>query len=209
MRNNDEEQESMGAAQVTELQTPVAAPAGEQPIREAIAQGDHREAMLLCARRYGQAIGRLCMAMMGVQADAEDLAQETLLDAYAGFGGWRAEGTVRAWLMSIARRKCARQLEKRARRTAKLRLVHDADKAPEPCGAEEDVLLRQRANRARELLASVRPSEREALLLRFGAGLSFREVAAACGIEEPAARKRVSRAIATLRESLKEEGSKS
>ena len=87
MRHNDEEQQPMGAAKVTELQTPNAAPTGEQAIQDAIAQGDHSEAMLLCARRYGTAIGRLCMAMMGVQADAEDLAQETLLDAHAGFEG--------------------------------------------------------------------------------------------------------------------------
>jgi len=40
------------------------------------------------------------------------------------------------------------------------------------------------------------------LILRYAGGLSFREVAAACGIDEAAARKRVSRAHARLREQL-------
>ena len=51
----------------------------------------------------------------------------------------------------------------------------------------------------------MRPSDRDALLLRFGADLSFKEVAAACGIDETAARKRVSRALARLRSVLEDE----
>jgi RNA polymerase sigma-70 factor (ECF subfamily) len=40
--------------------------------------------------------------------------------------------------------------------------------------------------------------------LRYEAGLSFREVAVACGVDEAAARKRVSRALSRLRERLSE-----
>jgi RNA polymerase sigma-70 factor (ECF subfamily) len=41
-------------------------------------------------------------------------------------------------------------------------------------------------------------------LLRYEAGLSYREVGEACGVDEAAARKRVSRALARLRELVKE-----
>src|SRR5688572_22779237 len=58
---------------------------GEDAIARAIAAGDHREALIACTRRYGQAIGRYCMAMLGSQADADDVAQETLLAAHDGF----------------------------------------------------------------------------------------------------------------------------
>ena len=175
-------------------------------IASAIDDGDAQKALLLCARHHGPALGRLCMAMLGSQQDAEDVTQETLLDAYHGFDGWRREGSMRSWLMTIARRKCARVVEKRVRRTAKLRLVHDAQRDPGSGGTEKELLLKQRAARARGELDKLRPSEREALLLRFGAGLSFREVGLAIGIEEAAARKRVSRAIQNLRETLREEG---
>ena len=50
----------------------------------------------------------------------------------------------------------------------------------------------------------MRPSEREALLLRFGAQLSFEQLAESFDIAPPAARKRVSRAIASLRTALVE-----
>ena len=55
---------------------------------------------------------------------------------------------------------------------------------------------------ARNALAQLKPSEREAVVLRYDAGMSFREVAVACGVDEAAARKRVSRALIRLRESL-------
>lgn len=179
---------------------------GDDEIAEALSTDDRRRAVVLCSRHHGAAIGRLCMAMLGSQHDAEDVAQETLIDAHDALGSWRGEGSIRGFLMTIARRKCARLIEKRSRRTAKLRLVHDADEAAES-GEQLDarLLLKQRAERARAALDAIRPSEREALLLRYGGGLSFREVGVACGIDEAAARKRVSRAIARLRETLAEE----
>ena len=176
----------------------------EDPVGRALDDGDPRRAVVLCARLHGRSIGRLCMAMLGSQADADDVAQESLLDAYDGIGGWRREGSVRAWLLTIARRKCARLLEKRARRTARLRLVHDASGAEHPDLSDDLLMVRQRADHARAALARVKPSEREALLLRYGAELSYRDVAVACDIEEAAARKRVSRAVAALRKTVME-----
>jgi RNA polymerase sigma-70 factor (ECF subfamily) len=176
-------------------------------IAQAIDAGDTRKALLFCARAYGPIIGRLSMSMLGSQADAEDVSQETLLDAHDGFAGWRREGSMRGWLLTIARRKCARLIDKKVKRTAKLRLVHDAAQQPQSdAAADKQVILRQRASRARLALEEIRPSEREALLLRYGAGLSFREVGEACGIDEAAARKRVSRGIARLRQKLSQEG---
>lgn len=169
----------------------------------ALERGDERTALALCARHHGRAIGRVCMALVGSPGEVDDLVQETLLDAHAGFSGFRGEGSVRGWLLAIARRKCARHLEKSARRTSRLRLVHDSTRGD---GSDELLLRRQRAERARAALLEIRPSEREALVLRFASDLSFREVGEACGIEEATARKRVSRALARLREVMGSEG---
>ena len=175
--------------------------AEDRAILEAIREGDLRKALALSARHHGAALGRLCMALVGSNAEADDLAQETLLEAHAGFASFRAEGTIRAWLFGIARRKCARHLERTTRRQSRLRLVHDSERGG---SAEELLALRQRAETARSALAEIRPSEREAVVLRYAGELSFREVGEACGIDEAAARKRVSRALARLREVVKE-----
>jgi RNA polymerase sigma-70 factor (ECF subfamily) len=173
------------------------------PIHDLIARGNHRDAVGLCARTHGHAIGRLCMAFLGTQADAEEATQETLIAAYDAMSGFRGEGTVRSWLFGIARRVCARRAETRGRREAKLRLVR-ADETESPTA---DMLLaaRQRAERVRNALAELKPTERDAVVLRYEADLSFREVAEACGIDEAAARKRVSRALERLRTALGDE----
>jgi len=170
-----------------------------EAIEKLIAAGQFRDALGKCAVAYTAPLGRLCTALTGTQAEAEELVQETLIAAYDGFPSFRFEGSIRAWLFGIARRICGRHTEMRNRRQARLRLVHDTGRGGD---ASELAIERERAVRAREALAKLKPSEREAVVLRYDAGLSFREVAVACGVDEAAARKRVSRALMRLRESL-------
>jgi len=176
------------------------------PIAALIREGRHRDAVALCAREHGAALGRLCMALLGNQAEAEETAQEVLIAAHAGFASYRGEGSVKGWLCGIARRKCARKLETRVRRERRLRLVHDAEANAE---LPDDVLeLRRRAERVRAALEHLKPSERDAVTLRYQAGLAYREIGEACGIEEATARKRVSRALARMKSLLSEEAAR-
>ena len=172
-------------------------PASDRDIVLAIQRGDRRGALSLCARRHGAALGRLCMALLGSQVEADDAVQETLLAAHAGFDDFRGDGSLRAWLYGIARRRCARVKEQRG-------AVEAGTDGADERTADELLDVRRRAEQARELLERVRPTEREALLLRYGAELSFREVGEAVGVDEATARKRVSRAVARLRELVKE-----
>lgn len=169
----------------------------EDPIARCLAAGDHRGAVALCARVHGASIGRLCMSLLGSQAEAEEATQETLLAAFDALPGYRAEGSLRAWLFAIARRVCARRVETRTRREQRLRLVHDS--ADPALGADAALAQRREAERVRRALEQLKPSERDAVVLRFERELSFREVAEACGIDEAAARKRVGRALERLR----------
>jgi RNA polymerase sigma-70 factor (ECF subfamily) len=171
----------------------------DEQVLSALARGARREALLLCAEAYGAAIGRLCMAMLRSQSEAEDVAQDTLLTAYQKLDVYRAEASLRAWLCGIARKKCLKQLESRRRREQKLVLLQGGDASPT---AEEDLHVRRRAARAWAALEEVRPTEREALLLRYECELDYQGVAEACAIDEAAARKRVSRGLARLRELL-------
>ena len=175
---------------------------GATTIEDLISSGQHREAITRCAQEFAMPLGRLCMAFTGSQAESEELVQETLLAAFDAFPQYRGDGSVRSFVFGIARRICGRHVELRARRQEKLRLVHDAGSGRD---AGELAIERERAQRARDALAKLKPSEREAVVLRFEGDLSFREVAAACGVDEAAARKRVSRALSRLRADLGEE----
>jgi RNA polymerase sigma-70 factor (ECF subfamily) len=143
------------------------------------------------------------MAMLGDQGEAEEATQEALIAAHDSMSSYRGDGSVRAWLCGIARRMCARRIETRARRERRLLLVHDAGKDE---GLPDELLeRRRRAHEVRSALEHLKPSERDVVLLRYEAGLSFREIAEACGIDEAAARKRASRALDHLRSQLKNE----
>ena len=177
---------------------------GGDSIREKVDAGAYRDAVTLCCREHGAALGRFCMALLGSQAEAEEAAQEALLAAYRAMTSYRGESSVRAWLFGIAKKVCARRLAQRGRRGERLRLVQGSgeERASSP---EEALGRRRRAERIREALDTLKPTEREAVLLRYQAGLSHREVAEACGIDEAAARKRSSRALGRLRALLADE----
>ena len=165
------------------------------PIADLIRDGKHRDALTACVRAHQMILGRLCMALLASQADADEAVQETLLRAHRAMPTYRAEGTVKAWLCGIARHVCAHMLETR-RKGRELLEVVPAALAGEARDAFE---ARRRTRLVREALEKLKPTEREALVMRFVADLSHREIAVACGLDEAAARKRTSRALARLR----------
>jgi RNA polymerase sigma-70 factor (ECF subfamily) len=81
--------------------SPVSAEPPPDPIAVLVREGHHREALTACARTYGPILGRLCMALLGSQADADEATQETLLRAHRAMATYRAEGTVKAWLCGM------------------------------------------------------------------------------------------------------------
>ena len=180
------------------------AAASTDPVVALAREGKAREALALCAKEHGSAVGRFCMALLGDQAEAEEVLQEALLAAYDGFGDLRGDA-VRPWLYGIARRMCARRLAKRTRRAGRLRLIHDAGEGAAEA-ADELLERRQRAESVRRGLEELKPSDREALLLRYEAGLSYREVGEVQATSEATARKRASRALARLRDVLLSSG---
>lgn len=175
-------------------------PEVRDPIVELIHEGRHRDALAACARAHHVVLGRLCMALLGSQADAEEAVQETLLRAHRAMATYRADGSIKAWLCGIARHVCVHVLETRRRGRALLELVPHAGNADANDRAASDAFaVRRRARVLRDALATLEPAQRDVLALRYVADLSHREIAEACALDEAAVRKRVSRALERLR----------
>jgi RNA polymerase sigma-70 factor (ECF subfamily) len=164
-------------------------------------QQDYREATARMARDHGASVGRICFVLLRSQEEAREVAQETFLAAFKALPSYRGDGSVRAWLFGIARRQCARRLERGAR--PHLELVEEL--AADPSSPEASAARTRRSEKLRAAVASLKPSERDAVVLHYAAGLSFREVAEAMSISEAAARKRASRGLMRLRDRIRPE----
>src|SRR5262249_9414385 len=107
---------------------------------------------------HGEAVGRVCMALLG---DA-NVAKEAVLEAFAEAG---AQPT-RARLFGAARSACAKRLES----------TRDWSDAPrtERMGASA-------SEKMRAALRELRPTEREAVVLLLIGKLTPSEIALACG----------------------------
>lgn len=130
-------------------------------------------------------------------AEAEDAIQETYLAALRAYP--RFDGAhPRAWLLTIARRKAIDAARARVRGPDSL---PEPDEVPAANGAAPLDSLGDSPIWSR--VAALPPKQREAVLLRFGADLRYREIGIAMGCSEPAARRSVHEGLTKLRKSAK------
>ncbi|HZT66817.1 MAG TPA: sigma-70 family RNA polymerase sigma factor [Acidimicrobiales bacterium] len=113
----------------------------------------------------------------GNQSVAEDLLQETLLEAVRSAAGYRGEAALSTWMCAIARRRLARHYERERRAEAArqgLRLVRDEDEAD--LGAELE-----RKDRVVRALGRLPSQHRQVLVLKYLDGASVEAIASELG----------------------------
>ena len=141
---------------------------------------------------YGEVLA-YCRRHAPAGFEAADLAQETFL-RFVRTGTYRERGKPIAYLMRIARSVCVDARRQRRPETVSL----DFEVADEATNEPDDALERA--------LGKLPDDLREAVDLRYGAGLGVGEVARALGISRFAARRRINAALDLLKSELKEGG---
>ena len=147
-------------------------------------------------------IYRLALRLMGNEADAEDVLQETFLSAFRSIDRFEARSSLSTWLYRIASNLAIDALRARGSRDrthqTHLRLVgeEEAPKAPELLQEKEVESIFS------QLAQILPPAQRQAFVLREVEGLSTSEVAKIMGCTETTVRNHVFSARATLRREL-------
>jgi RNA polymerase sigma-70 factor, ECF subfamily len=160
------------------------------------AQRDATEFVFLYDRYFSRVHGYVSMHVND-EATAEDVTSQIFTTALAQINAFQARGTFSAWLFRIARNAVHDVYRRKVSTTSKDDAVHNVpDSDP---GPEEQALAAERAADLHVLLSTLRPDHQELLALRYGAELSFSEIAQTVGKSSIAVRVSVSRILADLR----------
>lgn len=153
---------------------------------------------------HGEAIYAFCVRNLLDPTSAEDVHQEVFVEAWRDLDRFAHQSSWRTWLFSIAAHNCcdARRWRVRWRRyftSLGARAVQAPDPAP---GAEQSLSRLCEQTGVESWLATLDPTTRMAILLRFNEGFSYEYMAQAIFPESTAAalQKRVHRAFASARD---------
>ena len=137
-------------------------------------------------------------ARVGGDAAAEDLLQETLLEAVRSAAGYRGDAALSTWMCAIARRRLARHYERERRdevARSGLRLVADVEAAV----SDDELETRDEVVRA---LGRLSPLHRQVLVLKYLDGQPVERIAEELGRTRVQVQSLLQRARDNLRREL-------
>jgi len=162
-----------------------------------------------------QRVYNVIFRMIEDREEAEDLVQDTFVNAYRAFDSFRHESQVYTWLYRIAVNLTKNRLDRRRRRR-----TAEGPSLDEPVEVEDDELSRQvedwrqapeRSAENSELarilsgeVSQLRPEYKEVVILRDYEALSYEEIAQVVGCSIQAVKSRLFRARTVLRRALSE-----
>jgi RNA polymerase sigma-70 factor (ECF subfamily) len=141
---------------------------------------------------------------VGNHHDAEDLTEQTFLQAYRHFERAQRESDgrpLRPWLIRIAHNLAANYYRDRSRRPQTQ--LEDAAVVSALHDTEDLVEGRQELNDVLTGVSQLPDDRREALIMRFALGMDNREISRALGRSEGATKVLIHRAIKQLEQGLK------
>lgn len=141
---------------------------------------------------HGTVVLRVCRALLA-PVDADDAWSDTFLSALRAYPSLPPGSNVRGWLVTIAHRKAIDVIRRRNR--------HAEPVGDVPAIAVDDRIAVLEADLAlRDALSQLAPKQREAVIYRYLADLSYDDVAAQLGGSVAAARRNAADGIARLRD---------
>jgi RNA polymerase sigma-70 factor, ECF subfamily len=156
---------------------------------------------------FAPGLYRLCYGILLNRDDAEDVAQDAFVYAFKNLRRYdAAKASFKTWLYTIAISRC-RNLYRRSRPLVELsNLWHNPVLAPRDESPEAAYAQRSAQEALERALARLKPSLREAIVLRYAHNLTYREIAEVMDCPSKTAESRVRLAHDTLRGLLEPHG---
>jgi RNA polymerase sigma-70 factor (ECF subfamily) len=158
--------------------------------------------------KYASSIFNLAYRMTGNAADAEDLAQEAFLQAYARLRDFRVGSRFHPWIYTIALNLCRSHLRRRSLPRWLALPREGEEERPEPelpersPDPEQALLAREAEKGLQDAIEALPFKYREVFVLRQSQELSYEEIAALLGLPLGTVEVRLFRARRLLLKSL-------
>lgn len=157
---------------------------------------------------YAPGLYRLCYGLLLNRQDAEDVVQEAFVYAFKNlhrFDGARA--SFKTWLYTIAISRCRNMYRRNRSILSELsHLLLNTLPGPRSEMPEASAAQHSARDAVRDALATLSPRLREAVVLRYGQGMTYREMAEVMGCPQKTAESRVRLAHESLRGPLETVG---
>ena len=156
--------------------------------------------------RHGRTVFGALYRMLGAPEPAEEVAQDTFHAVWRRAGTYRADrGSVRTWLLAIARNAAIDWRRTKGRRTDREAAIDEAAELVEEIRVDDRVIASLRAERVRAAVASLPVEQRIVLSLAFWSGLSQSEIATRTSTPLGTVKSRVRLGMSKLRDQLRPE----
>jgi len=155
--------------------------------------------------RYQAAVYRVARAALRSAAEADDVTQDAFVAAFQKLGEFRGEASFKTWLLAIAWNTARMQRRGAWRWLDRFRQSDTTDGAlgPRPVPSQEDTLIsRDLRARVRQMVLTLSPKYRDALLLATTDDLTMEEMGELLGIPAGTVKWRVHEGRRQLRAKL-------
>ena len=156
----------------------------------------------LIERHHGMVFGYL-RGLGAYHALAEDLTQETFLQAWRSIDRLREAASLRSWLIAIARNEFLQSV--RVKVLPVVELDDSSDVVDPSAGTDTRFEQHERDRKTRHAVQQLELTLRETIALHYFEGFPLREVATITGVPAGTAKSRLNRALECLRELLDQE----
>ena len=146
--------------------------------------------------RYGTDIKRFYLLQLRDASQAEDAAQDVFIKAWRALSTFRGDSSEKTWLLHIAANTC-----RDYQRTGWFRFM---DRRVTPEDMERGTAFEFPDDSLSKAITELPALLRQAVTLRYFEELSIREMTQVLGVSEATAKRRIRKANALLRQSLKE-----
>lgn len=178
----------------------------QQSIERAL-QGD-QTAYKALYDHFADGIYRLCYSLVLNKEDAEDVVQESFVYAFKNLQRYDASrASFKTWLYTIAVSRCRNTYRRKRFPTVDFSQVLQVQ-LPAPRSETPEAMLAHQESRdaIQKALLCLSPIMREAIVLRYGQGMTYREIAEVMDCPQKTAESRVRLAHQKLKEVLRPVG---